>query len=55
MMEDVLNAIDRVQDLEAKNALMEIAKVLQKIYDVRPVGENLTQVAHAINQISGKL
>jgi len=55
MMEDLYNAIDRVQDKESKNALMEIAKILQKVYDVRPVSTDTEQIAHAINTITGKI
>lgn len=54
-MKTLIDKIDKVKDPAIKEALAEIAKEIQKIKSINPVGENLPQIAQAINRITGKL
>ena len=54
-MTTLVQLADQVEDIATKNALMEIVKTLDKIQAVRPVSTDVVQLAHAVNQITGKL
>lgn len=51
MIED----IEQVKDVNVRNALLTIAKEIEAIKKIPPVGNNLQEVAFAVNKITGNL
>lgn len=54
-MKKLDSAIEKVKDPEIKEALRLIAEEISKTKAIQPVGENLKQIAYAVNRITGKL
>lgn len=55
-MMDKLNAlIEKIEDQATRDALKEISEEFQKIKQIPPVTNDLTQVARAVNKITEKI
>ena len=54
-MKNLDTTIEKVEDPATREALTLIAAELSRIRSVQPVGENLKQIAYAVNRMTGKL
>jgi len=54
-MKKLDNAVEKVQDPATREALRIIAEEMRRIEGIQPVGENLKQIAYAVNKLTGKL
>ena len=51
----MIDDIEQIQDIKIRDALMSIAKEIEKIKSIPPVSNNLAEVAFAVNKITGNL
>ena len=54
-MNELYAAINLIQDRATREALVLIANNISKTKELRPVSENLTQIAYAVNKMTGNL